>query len=223
MATLSVFTEAETARAMLNAVDAHCVKAETGDNRTLDQRRADVFAAMVLAGGPSGTASVPALVHVVVPVETLLGISDAPAHLEGYGPIGARQARVLATEPGSILRRLVTAPDGTLLHVDRATYRPDAAMAREVRAVHRTCTFPHCDMPATRSELDHRISYRKGGRTVVINLGPLCHFHHDQKTRGLWHVRLDGDTIIWTSVRTGRTYTRKIEKYEVIDDDELIE
>lgn len=223
MATLSIFTKAETARAMLNAVDAHCAKKEQGDSRTLDQRRADIVAALVLTGDPSSSAAAPALVHVVVPVETLLGISDAPADLEGHGPIGARQARILATEPGSILRRLVTAPDGTLLHVDKETYRPDAAMAREVRAVHRTCTFPHCEMPASRSELDHRVSFRRGGRTVVINLGPLCHFHHDQKTRGLWHLRLEGDTIGFTSVRTGRTYTTEIEKYQVISDDELIE
>ena len=70
--------------------------------------------------------------HVTVPAETLLGISEAPGELTGYGPIPASMARRLA--PGSIMRRLLTDPvSGTLLdygttHLRRAG-RPGRARA----------------------------------------------------------------------------------------------
>jgi hypothetical protein len=50
MATLSLYTTAQVARGILNAVDARCRKKLPGDTRTLDQRRADTLGSLGMAG-----------------------------------------------------------------------------------------------------------------------------------------------------------------------------
>jgi hypothetical protein len=54
-------------------------------------------------------------INVTVPISTLLGRDNQPAHLDGYGPITAALARRLAADPTGTWRRLVTddtAPTG---------------------------------------------------------------------------------------------------------------
>jgi hypothetical protein len=48
--------------------------------------------------------------------------------------------------------------------------------------------FAGCCRPAEQCDIDHRISFVSGGRTVVINLGPLCRQHHNAKTHGQWKL-----------------------------------
>lgn len=50
MATLSLYTTAETGAALMAAVDRRARVCGPGDERTLDQRRADTFAALILSG-----------------------------------------------------------------------------------------------------------------------------------------------------------------------------
>jgi hypothetical protein len=67
--------------------------------------------------------------NVTVPASVLLGISNAPGELAGYGPITAETARQLV--PGSTMRRILTDPlDGRLLDVGTTIYRPPAGLAR---------------------------------------------------------------------------------------------
>ena len=81
-------------------------------------------------------------------------------------------------------------------------------MRRHIAAAHRHCTFPGCTRPAEQCDTDHRLTYRSGGRTIVINLGPLCRQHHNAKTHGRWrlHYNPDTATTTWTSP-LGHTYT----------------
>jgi hypothetical protein len=70
--------------------------------------------------------------NVTVPASVLLGISNAPGELAGYGPITAETARQLV--PGSTMRRILTDPlDGRLLDVGTTIYRPPAGLARHVQ------------------------------------------------------------------------------------------
>ncbi|GAA4382546.1 DUF222 domain-containing protein [Tsukamurella soli] len=85
-----------------------------------------------------------------------------------------------------------------------AAYRPNTALARYIRVLFPTCCFPSCDRPAQFCELDHRIPYNHtdptaGGQTDARNMQPLCKFHHQAKTEGLWSCtrRPDG-AIVWT-------------------------
>ena len=225
MATLALYTPAHTGAAVLAALDVHAKQRTPGDTRTLDQRRADTLAHLVLSsvGVPlDGTAQVPgqvpALVHVVVGVDTLLGANEEPADLRGIGPITAGQARALAYGRDATWRRLLTAPDGTLLHTDPHTYRPTAPVDRFVRSRDRRCTFPGCAMPAARCDLDHITPYNHqrpehGGATVPENLHALCRRHHRIKTAGLWTVQRgsEGETV-WNAP-TGHRYVTRAEAY----------
>jgi hypothetical protein len=226
MATLTLFTKADTARAILNRLDTLCKKRLKGDHRTLDQRRADALAEIALTGkGPTGTKppTAPAMVHVVMNVETLIGWSDAPAELQGYGTITAHEARMMALAPGSELRRIFTAPSGKLLAIDPRKYRRSAALDRLIQATYRTCTFQGCEMQAHRCDLDHKHPFSQGGFTCEHNLHPACRFHHEQKTAGRWKIHCEGDATVWVSTATGRRYVSYPEPYAVIDYEELIE
>ncbi|GAA3374957.1 hypothetical protein GCM10020367_40840 [Streptomyces sannanensis] len=100
-----------------------------------------------------------------------------------------------------------------LVKTDPTTYRPTAETARHVIARDGHCTFPHCNQPAHRCDLDHRESFNHqnpeaGGQTTPDNLHPLCHRHHQLKTHHPdWSVTRDPDTGVtrWTSP-TGHHY-----------------
>ncbi|MDX3224456.1 TIGR04222 domain-containing membrane protein [Streptomyces sp. ME19-01-6] len=151
----------------------------------------------------------------------LIGESEEPARLKGYGPITAGQAREIAFAKGTIWRRLIIEPKtGMLVKTDLTTYKPTAETERHVIARDGRCTFPSCQMPAHRCDLDHiqpfsRYTPQAGGQTVPENLGPLCRRHHLMKTRHPgWRVTRDADTGIttWTAP-TGHTYTNPPHNY----------
>jgi hypothetical protein len=159
-----------------------------GDARTMDQLRADALAAPfeaalttgVLGGSaPTRLAKIRgarAQLQVTVPASVLLGISSAPGHLAGYGPITAETAREIAGD--ATWRRILTNPvDGTLLDVGTDTYRPPASLDRHVKTRDGTCRSVGCNWPAHLCELDHSTRYPEGA-TADDNLGPLCKRHH---------------------------------------------
>ena len=199
MSTLTV--EAPTVRlhAAWNGIDAHARHLQTveGETRTLAQLRADV-ATDLLTGGDE---RVEPIVAVTVPVLTLLGEGDAPATLEGYGPIDTATAKRLAGKAKSWIRVLTDPVSGTILDVDRKLRRPPAALRRWVAQTQPVCTFPGCTRPARTSDLDHRIDWQHGGPTAGHNLGPKCEHHHVIKHGTLWRHDKDPDTGAehWTS------------------------
>lgn len=144
---------------------------------------------------------------VVIDLPTLLGLADNPGEIPGYGPVPPELARTLAADRD--WTRWTTEPTtGHLLDRCARTYRPSDRMRRHIAATHRHCTFPGCHRPAEQCDTDHRVTFRSGGDTVVINLGPLCRQHHNAKTHGRWRLRYDPGTATttWTSP-LGHTYT----------------
>lgn len=108
---------------------------DAGVERTADQRRADVLARLpalalhALDGtspgtAPGGTAFAATVVlNVHVPVATVLGLADAPAVLDGHGPISAEHVRRLL--PSARLRRVLVDEDtGEPLHVQARLHPP---------------------------------------------------------------------------------------------------
>ncbi|MDD7927978.1 HNH endonuclease signature motif containing protein [Microbacterium thalli] len=187
----------------------------SGDTRTMDQVRADVFADLLLTGAPSldatadddgnGTlGAIRAKVQVVVSALTLTGQDDGPADLVGRSPIDAATARELAGD-NTAWDRLLTHPvTGTVLECD--AYQPTAAMRRLLRARDRHCRFPGCRQPAIRCEIDHTHAASDGGPTHVGNLAHLCKRHHEIKHHTRWRVKqLAGGLLVWTSP-TGSVY-----------------
>ncbi len=84
-------------------------------------------------------------------------------------------------------------------------YRPSTALTAFVRMRAMTCSFPGCNKPAHRCDLDHLIPW-PAGATHPGNLAPLCRLHHLVKTFCGWEPAAKPDgTIQWTAP-TGHTY-----------------
>jgi hypothetical protein len=124
---------------------------------------------------------------VTVDLATLLGLSEAPAHLDGYGPIDADLARALAADADWV--RWVTDPVlGHLLDAGSRRY-PGARLARFVVARDVRCSHPACGVRSTRCDVDHVPEYRASGRTRASELAPACPKHNRGRDAAGWSVR----------------------------------
>jgi Domain of unknown function (DUF222) len=198
------------------------------EDRTLDQRRADIFTHVMLAtidGAPFGVVpdewddeefvkwfrGITAEVIVAVPVLTLLGQSDVPATLDGVVPIDPATAEVLAAGAKSFTRVLTHPETGVVLSVGRKRYKVPKDLRRLLQIRDLTCRFPSCSIAAQRSDIDHTLDWQYGGETQVCNLAHLCRGHHTIKGHTAWTVTQSSDgsgVLTWTdpSGRTYRTY-----------------
>ncbi|WP_455833866.1 DUF222 domain-containing protein [Pseudarthrobacter siccitolerans] len=169
------------------------------------------------AGAALGNVPAPkADVLVTVPALSLMGTTDEPAILDGYGPIPASMARKLV-EGGatSFYRVLVDPRDGAPLEIGRTSYRLTKAMKRALQLRDGRCTFPGCNNPSLDNEADHLQAWQHGGTTGISNLAQLCPKHHRLKHATAWtptpatHNEPPG----WTSP-TGRHYKAEHHDWE---------
>jgi hypothetical protein len=200
MAWLNAYLPAADATRIHQRLDAFAHAAPPDDERTMDQRRADVLIDLLLGrpttdntGGPGGV-----VVHVTVPATMLMGLDNQPGELAGYGPIPADVARKLAGD--ATWKRLLNDPiSGQLLDYGRTTYRPPAGLADYIRARDHHCLFPGCARPAAACDIDHRTPY-PDGPTNEENSGCLCRHHHRLKHEGGWTLTRNPDgTHTWTT------------------------
>src|SRR5690606_6170954 len=207
MSWYSIYAPAPAIEEIDRGVDARAshLAEQAGETRTLDQLRADV-AVDLLRGHGTGQAEVNIDLGITVPVLTLLGKSDEPAMLEGYGPIDTATAKELVGKAKSFTRILTHPINGTILDVDRTTYRVPAALKRWLKIRHQVCGFSGCGRPANRCDIDHSIRWTDGGPTAAHNLAPVCEPHHRLKDETRWHLdrQPDGGDLVWTSP-TGKT------------------
>ena len=144
---------------------------------------------------------------VLIDLPTLLWLADRPGEIPGYGPIPAPAARAMCADRDWV-RWLVDPGTGALLDLGAQRYRPGDRLRRFIAARDRRCGFPGCPTPAEQCDCDHVVTFTRRGRTITINLGPLCRQHHNAKTHGLWRLTYNPDTQTktWTSP-LGKTYT----------------
>jgi hypothetical protein len=171
------------------------------DPRTPAQIRADIARDLLLYGKHHqgfGKHIVPN-VHLTVPALSMLGRSEEPAMLEGYGPIDPETARQWAGNDDSWVRILTHPETGAVLSVGRTKYKIPKAMRRYVHFQDQTCIFGPCGTPAEHCEIDHIHEWQDGGATEVQNLASLCRRHHKLKTYTGWsYEQLPGRIIRWT-------------------------
>ncbi|GAA1775520.1 HNH endonuclease signature motif containing protein [Agromyces lapidis] len=203
MAWLSIHLEAERALAIERRLGALARREASGDSRTPAQRTADLAADLLLGGSLAGgtdTVDVLARINVTVPVMALLGLSDEPAELDGYGPIDAEAARRLAAHAPSMRRILVHPETGAVLSYGRQHYRAPADLDGFVRVRDGQCRFPGCSRRADHADLDHTTAWQHGGKTTATNLAALCRHHHRLKHESGWRVEQQaGGAMRWTS------------------------
>ncbi|OAE00738.1 HNH endonuclease signature motif containing protein [Arthrobacter sp. OY3WO11] len=166
------------------------------------------------AAGPSS--SIRAQVLVTVPVFALMGLTDEPAMLDGYGPIPPSMARdLVASGADSFHRVLVDPRDGAPLEIGRTSYRVTKAMRNWLRMRDGTCPFPGCSNSSLDNEADHLLAWQHGGTTGISNLGQPCPRHHKLRHTTGWtptqatHNEPPG----WTSP-SGRHYKSEHQDWE---------
>ncbi|TFC84043.1 HNH endonuclease [Cryobacterium sinapicolor] len=209
MATLTLTTSADTVHAIFaRANDAARSLMGPGEQRTLTQVRTDVISDLLVDGvTPSGIGKgVRATVQITVPVMTLLGHSEEPGYLEGYGPIDPDTARDLASRAPSFTRILVHPETGVVLSVGRERYKVPKALRRFLRLRDETCRFAGCNQPARTADLDHTHEWQDFGQTAHDNLAHLCPGCHALKSETGWTVKQEpGGILTWHSP-TGRPF-----------------
>lgn len=193
------------------------------EDRTLTQLRVDVAAQLILNpatgtdgnGSSTGTGSLAGIrpdVALLVPALTLLGRSDEPAVLEGYGPIDIDTAIELVGNAKSFIRILTHPETGVWLSVGRDRYRAPSDLRRVLQLRDEKCRDPGCNRSAITCDIDHTVAFNENGEegeTSLNNLAHLCPKHHKDKHETGWTVIQDpsGDgTLHWTSP-TGRKYS----------------
>ena len=185
------------ARSLHNAAQQHPV-----DTRTLGQQRLDVAVDLLLTGvTETGLgAGVQGLVNVTVPVLTLMGLSDQPGTLDGFGPIDAETARRVAATAKSFTRILIHPETSAVLSVGKTRYTVPADLKKWLEIRDGTCRFPGCTRQARNSEIDHTHDWQYNGETRWDNLAHLCKRSHRLKTESGWTVKQTADGIMhWTS------------------------
>ena len=175
---------------------------EEEEKRTLDQLRADITRALLLDGiTPDGMgAGIRGRVMITVPVLTLLGLDEAPAPLEGYGPISPDAAREIAGHAPSFTRLLTHPETGVVLSLGKTQHKNTKAMKKWLLVRDETCRFPGCSRPAVTSDVDHTTPWAGGGNTDCDNLSHLCEPHHRLNHLSQWRVTQEpGGVLLWTS------------------------
>jgi hypothetical protein len=175
-----------------------------GDERTLDQLRADVAIDLLLgkvavddAGQastqvtdmvtgelvfrrfPTCNAARPVL-NVTVPLTTVMGLGDDPAIASGGEVLPAGLVRMLALDPDCTWYRMLTDEAGKCVELSTKSYQPTEPIFRRVAAEAVTCFRSNCSRPATESELDHKKIWPLGP-TSTTNLHPGCPSDHKAK------------------------------------------
>ncbi|HET7415879.1 MAG TPA: DUF222 domain-containing protein [Arthrobacter sp.] len=176
--------------------------------RTLMQLKTDVFTDLALHhnGDAAKAGKVNTEVLITIPALTLLGYTDQPGDLEGYGPVPADIARQLAGESNSWYRVLTDPWKGSVLAYGRKHKKPPKDLKRLLRARDGRCRFPGCNRRPAGCDIDHTRAREHGGRTDHDNLAHLCKVHHKAKHKGGWELKqLDGGIMRWTAP-TGHAY-----------------
>lgn len=123
------------------------------------------------------------VVDLLVPASLLREVVENPtegAHL--IEPDLFTQWMPVLTELTASMRRPKPLPDDS----DRRF--PGAALRRAVQLRKPRCVGVGCGRTSRAVELDHRLDWALGGRTIDSNLDPECGRHHTVKTKGGWRV-----------------------------------
>ena len=177
------------------------------ENRTMDQLRADILVDY-LNGISGDSAQQRGSVDVSITMESLVGLSEEPGDLAGFGPVIADVARRIAEDGNGKFRVIVyDEATGDPTHMVTPTRQPTAQQRRRIQTRDRTCVFPGCRMPSRRCDIDHTVAVADGGVTCDCNLAPLCRHDHCIKHQHGWsYQKLPDGQWQWTT-RLGHTYT----------------
>ncbi|MBX6751114.1 MAG: HNH endonuclease [Micromonosporaceae bacterium] len=161
------------------------------------------------------------VVELQLTLATLHDLLTNPSRAPGWQPVLADIATQVEQDrrlnpPGKWEQ---TDPYGNLRHHGHTQRMPDATEEAFIRARDRSCRAPHCQIPASRCELDHRIEYAKGGPSHRGCVDLRCKRHHHLRDRHDIRITRTGPTVTWT-VPSGRTFTVTTDKDLILTRDD---
>lgn len=134
-------------------------------------------------------------IRVTVPLTTLLGLTDTPGELDGYGPLDPDLVSALAADAEWI--RWVTDPVGDYLLDSGARRFPGARLARFLRDRESRCKHPSCGVRARHCDADHLPEHSRGGHTAATGMSPTCPRHNRHRGASGWQVHEQGPADPW--------------------------
>ena len=184
----------------------------TFDDRSRGQVMADTLAERVT--GRAADEPEPVALNLVMSDQALWGQDNAPAVLEGYGPIPASLAQRLMRDAVvdkrslATLRRLYRHPkSGSLVGMESRSRLFPKGLAAFIGVRDRTCRTPYCDAPIRHR--DHAVPRNRGGPTSVLNgLGECERCNYVKEAPG-WRVTAADENNMHTAefiTPTGATY-----------------
>jgi hypothetical protein len=182
-----------------------------------DQLQVDAVVAAVSNAGEPGQRVVD--LSVLIDLDTLVdGLHpDSVCELSDGTPLPVATVRQMACEAEII--PIVLDGNGRALDVGRGKRLATEPQRQALRAMHRTCIHPNCQVPVDDCRIHHIVPWEQGGSSDLDNLAPLCESnkHHQLVHQGGWSlsltperiatwIRPDG-TAYWTGSAIDRTTT----------------
>jgi hypothetical protein len=168
--------------AILNKLEPRARKSGAHDDRSREKRNADALVELASGGGSQ------AQIQVTSSVETLLGLSGAPAADMEHSsvPISSKTIERLACD--SSIARILLDSESTVIDVGRSKRVVSEPARRALTARDGHCRWPGCERPASWSAAHHVVHWIHGGTTDLDNLILLCHRHHWMVHEGNWQI-----------------------------------
>jgi hypothetical protein len=168
------------------------------------------------------------VVELTAPLSSLIGWSQAPGTLAGWGPVITDICRqIVAQDPTARWRFSIyddLLSDGQLAYHGITHARPTPTTGRNgfsatdtafLRTRDRTCRGPHgCHHPASQCDLDHTVAKVDGGGHERANGGALCKREHRYKHESGAELRQPEPGIFEWTTPLGHRYTIKPEPYD---------
>jgi hypothetical protein len=163
-----------------------------GDDRTVDQKRADLlYGIFDNAARDPGTPRMGGAAPVVtVHVNAVdLADDDGVGWADGVeAPVSLKTVKQLICAGG--IQKIIIGNDGEILHFgDKARFFT-AAQRKAIAARDETCIIPGCTIPARWCEIHHVIPWQHHGTTDTDNGVLLCWYHHHSIDTSGWQIRM---------------------------------
>jgi hypothetical protein len=173
--------------AVQTALEPLAKRAGKDDDRRRDRRLADALVDLCMneldKGKPGGRPHL----QVTTSLETLLGLSGAPAaEIEFSLPISAKAVERLACDCS--VTRILLGSDSTVIDVGRARRVISGPQRKALRVRDQGCVWPGCDRPASWTSGHHLVHWISNGPTDLPNLVLLCYRHHWMVHEGEWQI-----------------------------------
>jgi uncharacterized protein DUF222/HNH endonuclease len=157
------------------------------DDRCRDRRVADALVDVCMHSLDNSMPSRRTHMQVTTSLETLLGLSGAPAaEMEFSLPISSKAVERLACD--CTVTRVLLGSDSTVIDVGRARRVISGSQGKALKVRDRGCVWPGCDRPATWTSAHHVVHWINGGSTDLSNLVLLCYRHHWMVHEGEWQI-----------------------------------